>query len=146
MSKRLASEQIAAAVEWWTNAILAPSFDMLGPTRSIVSGQERLHEIFATGMASQNAEAHPPSSEAIQRFREELTRRLSEVDAGDWFCLDVDYDPCEMLRQAGDAAGIHFSRWPWKTRMTFECGSVHVKEGYGAPLVKILPGDNHAHR
>lgn len=53
--------------------------------------------------------------------------------------LEVDYDPCNLLRQALEDAEIkfNFSILPCKTSMIISEKKIEVKQGYGAQFINI---------
>ncbi len=73
----------------------------------------------------------------INKFKSELKDRLRGCN--EFVHLDVDYDPCKILRESAKAADISISitSFPWKTNMCFEDGKIMVSRGYRAPYVEV---------
>jgi hypothetical protein len=62
---------------------------------------------------------------------------LDRVLRGEDVFLDVDYHPCDVLRQSITLAGIPEDNMPWKTwtQIDVKTGEVTAKNGYGANVV-----------
>ena len=135
---KLTEKQIRAAVDWWGEALQAPTFKTLSREERSDPGSQPA--AFAEMMAA--AYAKPPSANKVDDFKNALAEIL-RADGGGWG-LNVDYGPDAVLAQAltnADVSGGMLSL-PWKTNMHFgEDGSVSVAKGYGQPYVVILEPD-----
>lgn len=123
--------QIEAACAWWAKAIECPKFD---------NGDKSEAGGMTTVLATMLAARHEAAPENVERFKAALATRLAPNEKG-WqpFCLSVDYGPCRELADAADAAGISYSRFPYKTVMwAGDDGSLTVRHGYGAPIQTVL--------
>lgn len=121
---KLTDEQIEKMVNWWGDAISQPKFD--NGDDSYVGG---MASVLANMLASNNV----PTAEQVTTFKDTLRKYLVEIDFMYDYTLRVDYNPCEVLAKAGDAADIADTRFPWKTTMRVDDkGKVSVYYGYGA--------------
>lgn len=122
-------EYIVAAVDWWTDAILSPSFD---------NGEE-IDPFFMTMLSNTSHGSY--SEEEIKIFRNNLAKSIAEELKTSYNCiLSVDYHPCEILAEAAAKIGITgMSDFPWKTSMIISYSSVQVKQGHGAEFKTIWP-------
>lgn len=125
-------QEIKAAAKWWTELISKPvTMDSGDPgTTSMIL------KLAADGQRL-------PTPEQLDTFRETLENGLraeivSEKRSDYLVFLNVDYDRCAVLEGAAVAAGLAYMRFPCKTVMNIQPGSILVAEGYGAPFVEIL--------
>jgi len=130
---RLTSEQIAAAVVWWSKAIIKPEFHTLERGAAVREGERAaaFSEILAT------VAAKPKTEEQVTAFAKALSRLLAERNPR---MLDVDYGPDPILFEAATEAGIPspgILAFPWKTSMWLDDGKVVVRAGYGAQSVLV---------
>ena len=123
---QLTEEQIEKASNWWSEQLRSPSFD---------NGDDSKTGEMCHMMATM---AHSDISDAkIDKFKSELRLRMS--DCNESVRIDVDYDPCQMLRMSAKAADINTSitTFPWKTNMYFEDEKVMVSMGYRTPYAEV---------
>jgi hypothetical protein len=81
------------------------------------------------------AGSNPIADGAPEKFVAALTEAIeARFDRGlEYVTLSVDYGPDMELAEAADAAGIHYSRFPFKTCMWLRPDLVTAALGYGAP-------------
>lgn len=117
---------IAAAVNWWKNALTSPKMDNGDPTMGL----------FMTLLGSSIARSN--TEEAIAKFCEELSKQLCEESKNgqDAFYLIVDYGPGRYLRDACERADVNL-QFPCKTYMAITRQKVSVSCGYQAPEEEI---------
>lgn len=118
-----------AAAEWWAGQIGCPTF------KAVPDGDhpDREHGDFAAAMGYLIAARHPVRDGQGGRFVAELAPWIDQqlVDHPEWgVSLGVDYGPDLELARAAEAAGIHFSRFPWKTQMWARHDHVTAALGY----------------
>jgi len=118
-----------AAAAWWAQQLGAPVFrnvDANSGPEDIALGS------FAGGMAAMLADKHPVSDAQGEKFVAALVAKIGEISHRDWISLGVDYGPDLMLAEAATEAGIHTSRFPWKTHMSITRNYVTAALGYRA--------------
>jgi hypothetical protein len=126
------NDEIAAAVNWWADQLRGPA---------------KMDNGDAFGSAK---DLPPVTEEQIEKFKASLTEKLpaylgrywnpEDPLCGSYFrTLSVDYDPCALLSDAADYAGIDAQglRFPIKTVMWIDPGEVRVACGYGAADVVV---------
>ena len=118
-----------AAAEWWADAIGAPTFRI---TDENSGPDERADAAFGSTMASILAARHPVSDETGRRFIDALEAIVAEGSHYSGAGLHTDYGPDGALAAAADAAGVDYSRFPYKTNMWIKGDHVYVSAGYGA--------------
>ena len=121
----LISFQDWLAANWWADAVTHTKYD---------NGDDGP----AGGMAMMLATLSRQSVDGGQRekFVQAITAEMECFEDHD--TLDVDYAPCNELRNAMTRAGISTHNAPWKTIMWFCNGGVQVKHGYGAEERELL--------
>lgn len=125
---KLSTEQIRAAVQWWS--------DRLANETEYDNGATDPENLLARHLSLSLAAQRVPTTDQIAVFRVELERRL--LDADDVTALLVDYHPATQLREAAEVAGIDEVRFPVKTYMRFLDGGVQVACGYRARFADVL--------
>lgn len=133
-----------AAAAWWTEQIRStkPETDGLHPEQS---KDEAFRQLASVGLRGMLLDSAPPVTDEIARaFRSELAARVTASEDSQ-VRLFVDYGPAGPLREAADAAGLHTTYFPGKTRMTVLADHIIAKAGYSAPwrLVWSAPGWQH---
>ena len=126
---------IAAAAEWWANAIYRPKFD---------NGDKSQTGDIATMLATMlNAKA-PVTKEGAEAFKLALTELLmEEMEGCNYYSINVDYHPDPILFEAARIAKLpNTNCFPWKTQMHVEKNKVTVSAGYGTPCKVIWTEDN----
>ncbi len=129
-----------ALAEWWAEQLGAPVHKVVGDT---ATGEDRFRGDFAFLVMQGEVAKHPMGDGAGERFVEALTPVVSQMlDRGDWISLGVDYGPDLALADAAEKAGIHLSRFPWKTNSWATPNYVSASLGYRGPdrLVWKAPG------
>jgi len=127
MSNQITKDQAIVAAKWWSEQLAAPEFN------NAKSGNLELAVLIRI--------AHVPvEKEKVAEFEKTLAVYLE----GECHrMIEVDYDPCQVLQDALDAAGVDSLGLgyvlPWKTRMWFEDGGVQVSTGYGVKKADLLP-------
>lgn len=106
-------KNVLVATEWWANAIQAPRYTSEVP--SYVA-------IFAMKGRPQRTE------EEITTFKSILANGIMEELNNRGRCnVSVDYHPCDILREAGNAIGLDdFLDYPFKTTMEITANEVSV--------------------
>lgn len=122
-----------AAGLWWAEALRWPKHD---------NGDSSDHGAMSQLMANMIAMKYDDqlTEPALDRFSGELAKLVNDLlTQTDQALLDVDYDPCRLLVEASEAAGLELISycWPWKTVMWIAPDSVKVCHGYGAPVQTI---------
>lgn len=116
-----ASDNIIAAVNWWTEAIQHPKMD---------NGDDQM----ALLMAMLGGRSRQYTEDEIKTFRMTLANILTEELAHRGRAtLSVDYGPDYLLSQAGEVIGLGQFDYPCKTVMWISNAEVKVRAGYGAP-------------
>lgn len=120
-----------AAALWWAKQVGAPIFRNTGPSDS---PQDRVMGDMAGLMMSMISDRHPVDESQGAKFVEALENVIAEKLTLDrWGVnLGVDYGPDRELAIAADAAGVSYSRFPWKTHMWVKSDHVTAALGYGA--------------
>ena len=117
----LTEEQIQKACDWWGEVIQSPHFD---------NGDDSSNG--GMGMMLAILSYTAPGHEAVEKYKQELRRRLQKATTIPY--LDVDYAPSQILAESANMAGMKHRSFPWKTEMWFVDGGVQVSCGYGAPI------------
>jgi hypothetical protein len=124
-----------AAALWWAKQVGAPIFRNVGDTDS---PEDQAMGDMAGIMMSVISSGHPVTEDQGTKFADEVERRIADMlKAGRYISLGVDYGPDLELFEAAQAAGIHASRFPWKTHMSVKWEYVTAALGYGAQPVLI---------
>jgi hypothetical protein len=112
-----------AAAEWWAEQIGHPIHKVVDDN---ATGDERFTGDFAFMAMQIVSGRHPVGDDAAHKFVEELSGR----QRGGFNNLGVDYGPDRQLAESADAAGIHYSRFPFKTHMWIRPDHVTAALGY----------------
>lgn len=131
-------KEIEAAVQWWC--------EILSEEPKQDNG-DALQSIFIT-LNSRGAKT--PDEEQVKQFGDILFNLLYHDFNINWDekcpmrgsglrCLSVDYAPEGHLETAARKAGIDERRFPVKTIMWIDPGSITVAVGYGAKPISIYP-------
>lgn len=140
MSTATVSDGAVKAAEWWAEQVGAPTFRNVDANSG--PDDQRLGT-FAGFFGSLIADRHPVSKEQGARFVEALAPRIQKImDRGYGMGLGVDYGPDPELADAADAAGIHLSRFPWKTTMWAKPDHISVSAGYRGRQVLVWASDD----
>ena len=124
-----------AAAEWWAEQIGAPVYRMVDDHSP---AEDQLTQDIASSLAHVIADRHPVSDKAGEKFAAELAKRIGKMlKRVNWTSLAVDYGPDRDLAEAAEAAGIHLSRFPWKTHMYITPDYVTASLGYRARDVLV---------
>lgn len=130
------SDQVVVAAKWWSDQLRRddkPSRQTERPGRPDLLG----------AMLSAYSAKVPDVDEAqIAAFENALLPLIAKwIEDEPYRGFGCDYQPCDLLLDAADAAGIDgLSNYlPIKTMLWFEDGKVKVKVGYGSPSVTIYP-------
>lgn len=117
---------VKAAVDWWAAVLQHPRQD---------NGKESL-SIFLDMLGGPHAPQFTPKMVAV--FRSRLATNIeSEIAEYGEAYLEVDYNPCLALAEAGEAIGLGAFDFPIKTRMLVSPTKVSVSYGYGATAQTI---------
>jgi hypothetical protein len=124
-----------AAAQWWAKQIGAPVHKIMTDD---ATGRDRdLGDFAAMSMAIISGR-HPVRDGQGEQFVAALAPviadRLSRLNR---VVLGVDYGPDRELAEAASTAGIHYSRFPFKTHMSITADYVTAALGYGAPSALI---------
>lgn len=139
------SQAILTAVNWWANKIDNPEPHS--------NGDDSVASIFACLLADKLQEKHTEIQ--LLEFRATLAELLGqqierEIEIGRSIIityLACDYQPCDMLFDAAQRAGISRANFPYKTCMIIESRdggkyfTVEVSDGYCQPYVELYPVD-----
>ena len=124
---------IEVAVNWWA--------DKIGKRHPHDNGDNSTASVMACLMADISYKKSTP--EQLDTFKRELKKSIEEEYAkienrkyGKIY-LDCDYNPCIMLKESAEIAGISLNNFPFKTSMVISENEVTVSDGYGMPYVKI---------
>lgn len=113
-------EYVQVAIDWWANAVQSPKFDNGGDVNP-----------FLIMMISGNRKSY--TEEEIKIFKECLAKNiLSQIKEYGSCSLSVDYDPCDILADAGNKIGLNSTNYPWKTWMKVSDKIVEVSEGWSS--------------
>lgn len=127
----LAKEAIEKAVNWWAEKILED--------RPHSNGDDSFTSITACLLADMGRQNI--TSDQADTFKKALAKRMTEyAESGRFnhFSIMSDYGPCGMLIDAANEAGISAANFPFKTTMfVTEKDGIMVRDGYGAPVVKL---------
>lgn len=119
-----------AAAAWWAQQVGAPVYRIVDERSS---PKERRDADFASMAMTMLAENHPISDAQGEKFVAALVPVINKLLGRlDWVSFGVDYGPDLELANAAEAAGISFSRFPWKTHMSITRNYVTAALGYGA--------------
>jgi hypothetical protein len=140
VSGAVPSKEARVAAAWWADW-LRPD-----PAPAHVGGDFRsMDPAFAVSEVMRQAERSSAgfSAKAIVDFEQALAQGIDRERAkrNGNLVVGVDYDPDELLVEAGEAAGINVRTiFPWKTKMLVAPGSVTVGEGRGLDrrLIELL--------
>lgn len=107
-------KNVCVAIDWWANAIQAPTINGISNTRSYTKSD-------------------------IERFKTTLAEIIIDELEDDSSCsLYVDYHPCQLLAKAGDEIEVNdIIGYPFKTWMKVTYTAVEVKESIGSPFKTI---------
>ena len=140
-------KEIEAAVNWWAEQLNGTKQD----------NGDFIHNAFMSMIKYEPAMPHQ-----IAQFKANLSKAIEhrikdqykDIFQGltNWYPSDpirgsafrnicVDYGADQILMDAAEKAGIHGERFPVKTSMWIDPGSVRVGHGYRAPVVEIYKGD-----
>lgn len=127
-------QAIKTAVKWWS--------DKLRSRARHDNGDTSFASLFACVLADQLSK--PITDEQLEVFAAELTKILEvHLNEHRYALLMVDYDPCKMLYDAAEAAGISAHNFPYKTDVMVENRNddyaVLVSDGYAQPYEKLNP-------
>lgn len=127
----LAKEAIEKAVNWWAEKILED--------RPHSNGDDSFTSITACLLADMGRQNI--TSDQADTFKKALAKSMTEyAESGRFnhFSIMSDYGPCGMLIDAANEAGISAANFPFKTTMfVTEKDGIMVRDGYGAPVVKL---------
>lgn len=127
----LEKEAIEKAVNWWAEKILED--------RPHSNGDDNFTSITACLLADMGRQNI--TSDQADTFKKALAKRMTEyAESGRFnhFSIMSDYGPCGMLIDAANEAGISAANFPFKTTMfVTEKDGIIVRDGYGAPAVKL---------
>jgi len=123
-----------AAALWWAEAIGAPTFRTV--TDDYPADEQEV-AAFGASLAGAAAARHPVSAEAAARFVDALAQIINERSHHYMGGLHTDYGPDSALAGAADEAGVHYTRFPYKTNMWIKDDHVCVSAGYGAQVVLV---------
>ena len=137
------NQAIITAVNWWADKINNPEPHSNGDNSPISifaclfadMRQEKLTEL-------QLMEFRAKLAELIGR---QIERDIEMYHSRVMVILCCDYDPCAMLFDAAQQAGISKSNFPYKTNMIIESTddgkyfTVKVSDGYRQPYVELYP-------
>jgi hypothetical protein len=126
--KKLTTEQIKKAVNWWADVIRSPKFD-----NGDKSSAGEMGFMLAT-MARDKCE---PTADQIVEFKKQLGIMLEVSENLPYEGLHCDYHPEHLLCEAAEKSGISELNFPWKTSMWFRDGKVTVAYGYAQKPVEI---------
>ncbi len=105
------------------------------------NGARDKSNVMAQGLALmlQEQEAKSRTADGVQLFEDKLANIFEKATAQTYLLASVDYNPCHVLADAAQQAGINIgmASLPWKTSMTYRDERVYVKAGYGAPLEEL---------
>ena len=124
-----------AAAAWWAEQVGAPVYRMVDD-----QSPREDHETAGMVGALQTliSDRYPVSREAGEKFTRLLAKRIDKtLKRCDWVSLGVDYGPELDLAEPAEAAGIHRSRFPWKTHMHIRRDYVTASLGYRARDVLV---------
>lgn len=115
-------ENILVAIEWWANAIQAPRYTSEVPS-------------FVAMFAMQGRPQR--TAEEINTFKNILANGIMEELNKRKRCnLSVDYHPCEILMEAGNAIGLDdMLDYPFKTAMDITANEVSVYSQAGRSVL-----------
>lgn len=117
-----ASGNIAAAVNWWVEAIQHPKLD---------SGENSL-PLLMIALGGNTSRQY--TADEIKKFREALTEIVvDEMKQKGRVILRVEYAPDYLLSKAGGAIGLGQYDFPCKTTMWIYADKVSVSAGNSAP-------------
>lgn len=122
-----------AAGLWWAEALHWPKHD-----NGDDSNRGAMSQLMANMIAMKYGDQLTES--ALDRFADELASSINDrLAQSNQVMLNVDYDPCQLLVEASEAAELKLISycWPWKTVMWITPDSVKVCHGYGAPVQTI---------
>lgn len=128
--KKLPERIVDRAVKLWVDALARPVYD---------NGDNSGSGILALGMVAQQSRNNTP--EVLEKFAVELKKQIQNSRNQEWVSIDVDYNPCRMLADAAQAAGLDMP-FPWKHRMCVTEQSVEFSRGYGRRGDQYYPLSN----
>ena len=138
MEARVKREMALAMAKWWGERVDGSAHHDNGDHDTMAS-------VFAGILA--DTMNKPAEKAQIDKFVDVLAEKIEqEFEKRNYgrINLDCDYNPCRMLREAAQEAGIDPSNFPWKTNMSAcfwegEDLCVVVSDGYRAPWEQIWP-------
>ncbi len=121
---------IKKLIDWWVEVIQQPLNQN--------NGDNSNHPFNSTILLNTLSLVHQKkiNEDNIVLFKEKLYNILINRSQEDLF-LDVDYVPCDDLREAADYSDINYSVFPCKTITILKENSVMVKKGYNQEFKKI---------
>lgn len=126
------AEAARAAAEWWAEQIGHPVHKVVRDDEA--DPADRATGDFAFMAMHIISSRHPVGEGAPEKFVAALSARIEKSLArGINSTLSVDYGPDRDLAESADVAGIHYSRFPFKTCMWVKPDLVTAALGYGAP-------------
>jgi hypothetical protein len=129
-----------AAAMWWAERIGAPVHKA---TTMTADDPDRAHGEFVFMAMQIVAGRHPLSDGQGDTFVAALAPVIDQMlTRVDWVSLGVDYGPDLELANAAKVAGIHPSRFPFKTHMSVTPMYVTAALGYGAQARLIWQHDD----
>jgi len=121
-------ELAKATAQWWRSQLTCARHD---------NGDNSFSSILSGILADTIAMKNEPTVDQLDKFEEVLTNALLNDDSPTIF-LDCDYNPCRMLSEAAEAAGINTMVFPWKTNSRTTETELLVSEGYGSSYRRII--------
>ncbi len=107
-------------VEFWTDQISDVNKD---------AGDDKLNNMGALMQLFTATKSDPAD---MNKFKTSLKEKLESQDLEN-LCMNCDYHPTGILKDAMEEAGIPKINAPWKTWLRVDKGKVLVKKGYGKP-------------
>lgn len=140
MREKVSDLIICKAVDIWCKKLFVPVFD---------NGDNSNHGFMTHMLATMNIQNDKAGvddmSALVEKFRIILTAELFRLRDNpldkEYFppWLDVDYNPCYVLGDAADKAGIPQSQFSCKSSVSMRTNSLSAKFGYGAPNTNYYP-------
>lgn len=127
-------EVIITAATWWA--------DKLRKRQPHSNGDNSASSIFACifadiGMKNVTEDQYNVFERALAVGIEDQYKKYLENLNFPNIYVGCDYDPCSVLAEAADKAGIPTLNFPYKTHMQITKNEVFVADGYGKPYVAI---------
>lgn len=125
------------AAKWWTSILANPT-----PNNFYDGDKTNDASLMYMEIGHMKALLYMASDEQLDDFCTLLTKRIeTELSKRSSITLYCDYDPCTILSECAEKAGINLCLFPIERMMRISKRTVEVKEGHGANWKSLFSKD-----